>query len=312
MAHSLTLQRIENMNARPLKIGVANASDDGWRPCPLCGSEDLRPVFDPIQKCRRCGLSFVNPLGQYNGEHESDEYFEQQYQPLHDSNRENSMAERRAHLALIRKHFSWPERPRLLDVGCALGFMLQEARLAGCDAVGVETSAFAARRAQIQSGCPVHAGTLQQAAFPSDSFDVVTLMDVIEHVPEPRPLIDEIYRVLRRNGVLFIVTPNFASIFVRLYKRNAYGIGPEEHVVHYEPSTIKRLLRETGFQRVMVGSKDIYADNLRRLLGRGTGSAGSIKASFGGQSHLRAIRGIANRFFMHVPVGDKLIALAQK
>jgi 2-polyprenyl-3-methyl-5-hydroxy-6-metoxy-1,4-benzoquinol methylase len=257
-------------------------------------------------------LSFVNPLGNYNGEHEADEYFEHEYQPLHDSNRANSMAERRAHLALIRRHFDLPERPRLLDVGCALGYMLEEARLAGWDAFGVETSAFAARHAEQQSGCPVYAGTLQQAAFPSDSFDVVTLMDVIEHVPEPCPLIDEIYRVLRRNGVLFIVTPNFASVFVHLYKRNAYGIGPEEHVVHYEPSTIKTLLKKSGFTRVTVGSKDIYADNLRRLLHRDTTTANDIKASFGGRSHLRTIRGFLNRFFMYVPIGDKLIALGQK
>jgi 2-polyprenyl-3-methyl-5-hydroxy-6-metoxy-1,4-benzoquinol methylase len=163
------------------------------------------------------------------------------------------------------------------------------------------------------TGCPVYAGTLQKAAFPPESFDVVTLMDVIEHVPEPVELMREIYRILRPGGVVFIVTPNFASFFIWLYGPKAYAVWPDQHVIYFQPSTMTKLLRGVGFARTITGSKDFYGDNLRRLLRRNGAQVDvEIKASFGGQTSLGKLRQLANRVFMHVPLGDKLIAFAQK
>jgi hypothetical protein len=98
------------------------------RACPLCECHVSTPVFQTIRKCRSCGLSFVSPLGHFHGENETEEYFVSDYLPLHQANWQNSLAERRAHLALIQRYSSLPSQPRLLDVGCALGFMLQEAK----------------------------------------------------------------------------------------------------------------------------------------------------------------------------------------
>jgi len=255
----------------------------------------------------------VNPLGEFRGENETEEYFLNDYLPLYLANRENSLAERRAHINVISRYFRLPPHPQHLDVGCAMGSMLEEAKAAGWDPAGVETSEFAARYAAEHTGCPVYAGTLQKAAFPSESFDVVTLMDVIEHVPYPVDLMGEIYRVLRPGGVVFIVTPNFASLFVRLYGRTAYGVWPEHHVVYFQPSTMERLLRDVGFARIITGSKDFYGHNLRRLLRRrGANADVGVRAAFGAGTWLGQVRQIANKVFMRVPVGDKLIAFAQK
>lgn len=254
----------------------------------------------------------VNPVGHFRGEHETEGYFLHDYLPLMLANGENAMAERRAHLATIQRHFRLPQHPRLLDVGCALGFMLQVARGAGWEPVGVETSEFAARYAAEKTGCSVRTGTLQEAGFPSESFDVVTLMDVIEHVPDPDGLLREVRRVLRPEGVAYIVTPNFASFFVRLYGLNAYGIWPDQHVVYFQPSTIRRLLRRIGFRKVLTGTKDFYPENLRRFFGRKDArAAAEIKAAFGAGSLLGRLRRVVNPLLMHVPLGDKLIALAQ-
>ena len=176
----------------------------------------------------------------------------------------------------------------------------------------METSEFAAYYAAQHTGCPVYAGTLQKAALPPESFDVVTLMDVIEHVPEPLELIAEVYRILRPGGVLLIVTPNFGSLFVRLYGRNAYGIWPDQHIVYFQPSTMARLLRSVGFGEVLAGSKDFYADNLRRLLRRNPAQSAEIKNAFGKQPALGKVRKMINRILMHTSLGDKLLALAQK
>jgi len=281
-------------------------------PCPVCRSRQFREKYVPIKQCCDCGLGMVNPLGEFPGEHETEEYFLRDYLPLHLASHEASIAERRAHIATVLRYFELPAAPKHLDVGCALGFMLEEAKAAGWNPAGVETSEFAARYAAQHTGCPVYAGTLQKAALPPESFDVVTLMDVIEHVPEPLELIAEIYRILRPGGVLLIVTPNFGSLFVRLYGRNAYGIWPDQHIVYFRPSTMARLLQSVGFSEVIAGSKDFYADNLRRLLRRNPAQSAEIKNAFGKQPALGKVRKVINRILMHTSLGDKLLALAQK
>jgi 2-polyprenyl-3-methyl-5-hydroxy-6-metoxy-1,4-benzoquinol methylase len=288
-------------------------SNSSLRSCPLCGSLVFRTVFEPIKKCRGCGLCLVNPLGHFRGENETEDYFLNDYLPLHLANLENSLAERRAHIAAIQRHFLLPAHPRHLDVGCAMGSMLEEAKAAGWDPMGVETSEFAAKYAEEHSGCPVYAGTLENAAFPSESFDVVTLMDVIEHVPNPSGLVSEIFRVLRPGGVLFILTPNFSSFFVWLYGLEAYGVWPEHHVVYFQPSTIESLLRRVGFAKIITGSKDFYGPNLKRLLRREAPDATvGIRSAFGANTSLGQLRQIVNRALMHIPIGDKLVAFAQK
>src|SRR5262249_48215590 len=155
------------------------------------------------------------------------------YLPVMLAHLEASMGERKWHLEYISRNFRLPAVPKLLDVGCALGFMLDEATQAGWDAQGVESSQFAGQYARERTGCNGFAGTLQDAKFPDGSFDVLTLMDVIEHVPEPAQLLGEVFRVLRPGGVIYIVTPNFNSLFVRLYGLGAYGIWPDQHIMYF-------------------------------------------------------------------------------
>lgn len=310
-------QAVEIGQIRKFAPGTCSAENDSQprslRPCPGCGSREFTTALDSIKRCRRCKLCFVNPLGHFRGEHETEDYFLNDYLPLHLANRDNSLAERRAYLVDFQKHFSLPHRPRLLDVGCALGFMLQEAISAGWEAWGVETSKFAAEYASAHTGCTVNAGTLENAAFPSESFEVVTLMDVIEHVAEPRPLLSEIYRILRPGGGLFIVTPNFGSLFVRLYGLRAYGIWPDQHVVYFQPSTISRVLNAVGFRKVVAGTKDFYAENVKTLVrGEEKVASANIKSAFSSHRLLGRIRQLANALLMRIPVGDKLIVFAQK
>lgn len=281
-------------------------------PCLLCGAKQFTDLFDGIKRCKACRLCMVNPLGTFRGENETEDYFVNDYLPLHLANRENSLAERRAHIASIRRCFDLPERVRHLDVGCALGFMLQEAALAGWESFGVETSPFAARYAEDHTGCHVHIGNLRQAALPDSSFDVVTLMDVIEHVPDPGGMIADIHRILRPRGVLFIVTPNFGSLFVRLYGRKAYGVWPDQHVVYFQPATMQRMLFKMGFHNVVTETKDFYSENLRRLFGKNGTPVARIKTSFAPQAKFGTLRSCANQVLRHIPLGDKLIALAQK
>jgi SAM-dependent methyltransferase len=97
----------------------------------------------------------------------------------------------------------------LLDVGCALGFLIDPLRRY-CDwnVRGIDVSAFAADFARRKFGLDVKAGTLEEAGFPDGSFDFVVQKDLLEHVRDPRAHLAETARIVRPGGRVWLVTPN--------------------------------------------------------------------------------------------------------
>lgn len=142
-------------------------------------------------------------------------------------------------------------RGRLLDVGCAAGFFMAEAAAAGFDAAGVDVSRsmveFARRTLHLEQ---VTLGTLADCRFPDGAFDVVTMWDVVEHVPDPPALLREVRRVLSADGFLILETQNERSPFARLTGRRWHHYKVPEHLFHFAPATCKRLLSQTGFDVV--------------------------------------------------------------
>ncbi len=139
----------------------------------------------------------------------------------------------------------------LLDVGCATGAFLARARERGWMPHGVEISPFARAAAERRVGIRV-ATTL--AELPAGArFDVVTLHHVLEHVPEPVGfLADEIRpRVGRR---LLVEVPNFDSLASRRHGTRWRDLRPDQHVFHYTPATLPRLLSRAGFRVVSAGT----------------------------------------------------------
>ncbi len=138
---------------------------------------------------------------------------------------------------------------RLLDIGCSSGALLRSARTHGFDAEGVEPAAQAAEFAQ-SAGLKVFHGYLEEARFPASSFDAVTLMEVIEHLPDPSALLREVWRILKPNGVLVVGTGNGASWTVRLVgARWGYFQVAEHggHISFFNPLSLALLARRCGF-----------------------------------------------------------------
>lgn len=97
-----------------------------------------------------------------------------------------------------------PDRPMLLDVGCAHGFFVRAAQSAGFDAVGIDLSDWAVSQAPPEVKGKVMCGTAQYLPWPDDTFDVVCSWEFLEHVPEwcQTRVVDEMLRVLRPDGML--------------------------------------------------------------------------------------------------------------
>ena len=149
----------------------------------------------------------------------------------------------------------------LLDIGCSFGWMLDEASRRGWQAVGVEPSASAAGEAK-DAGLEVLEGHFPHPGLTGRRFDVVTLMDVFEHLPDPVRTLMEIRAVLDQRGLLAIKLPNSLGPIYRIASRlsqsslgiltsplaRMYQLGsPYPHLFYYCESNLCRLLEGNGF-----------------------------------------------------------------
>lgn len=149
---------------------------------------------------------------------------------------------------------------RLLDVGAGNGDYLLKARSAGWDVVGVEPDAEACAIAR-SAGLDVHNGGIDSLAVNQHQFDVVTINHVIEHVHDPRALLQQAFALLRPSGVLCIETPNVASRSSMRFGGSWYSLDPPRHLVVFNWDSLKMLIGEVGFECIRsVARNDQYAN----------------------------------------------------
>ena len=280
--------------------------------CPLCGADDYRVriedtmgsrVADPrvhytctssafgehgrIVECRSCHLVYMNPRPHHEavvenyGDVEDQEYIEEEQGRL------ETFAES---LELVQRY-----RPsgHLLDVGCHVGTFLVLAEEAGYDVAGVEPSRWGSEIARTRIDGTVHCGAIEDAPLPEGGYDVITLWDVIEHLPDPALDIRAIHAALRPGGIFAVSTMDVESLFARVAgKRWPWYM--QMHLVYFSRQTLPEMLRREGFQicevtthvrRVrltyLASRLDAYAPAAGRLVGRALERAGLAERTVG-------------------------------
>ena len=149
---------------------------------------------------------------------------------------------------------------RILDIGCASGTLLWLAKQRGFDVRGVEVSRRAAEFARNILGMDVVCGQLENGHFPDGEFDVVTMIHVLEHLPNPRQVIRGIFRVLKEDGVLLVVVPNFAGWSSEKERDQWKWLQPQNHYSHFTPQTIARLVEGEGFVSKITSEEGRYGE----------------------------------------------------
>jgi SAM-dependent methyltransferase len=139
---------------------------------------------------------------------------------------------------------------RALDVGCATGTFLAGLQRAGWQVQGVEINQGVAEYARRQAGLDVFAGDLLEAGYPAGSFDLVSFWDVLEHLPNPREILREAYRITRSSGMLLLSLPNPSSLEAWQFGRAWAGWDVPRHLWLSPPSAVSRLLEETGWELI--------------------------------------------------------------
>lgn len=243
--------------------------------CDLCGSEELEHLckledynrgFEGtfnLYMCKSCGLMFLNPQPSFE---ELEKYYPSDYYRKIEE-RPSTISKinvkfMRKLYALSVKHsfifktFLFPLSPfvrgvniipntKYLDVGCGGGQFLFETKILNSTAeyYGVEPGNFDKEDVK-KHGLNVFKGTLEEAHYPDDYFDVVTMNHVFEHVHNPSETMKELRRVLKPGGTLILAVPNYRSLAFKLSGKYWYQLDAPRHLFTYSDEILKKYAKK--------------------------------------------------------------------
>ena len=207
----------------------------------LGGSETWRAV-----RCARCGTRRLDPrpapetMGRF---YAPDTYARAEAPGSEIGKRLDTLAE---HLAERGSRLA-PAPGDLIDVGCGDGRFLLAMQQRGWRVTGSETDPVAADLARRRTGATILEEPLEAMSLPEASYDLVSLLHVLEHVPDPRATLTICHRLLRPGGALLLDLPNAGSPEASLFGANWYHLDLPRHLWGFTPQSLVRLTEEIGF-----------------------------------------------------------------
>jgi SAM-dependent methyltransferase len=271
--------------------------------CPICGADKAEPLFridysskkviqhlgakEPeirLVRCASCHHRYADPIidpsliASYYSSDDSELYrntepvsFQRTFQLVY-----------QAYLRYIRRSIKDPGV--LLDVGCGYGFFLKVMSDAGWKTYGIEPSPQAYRHARDILNLQVTRNLLSPETYPGIDFNVISLIDVIEHLSDPNAMVRVVRSRLAPHGHICIATGDIESMNARI-ARDAWGyFGSYEHISFYSRRSIAYLLSRNGFAvkriysfsvqpamrdiaKAMIANTQVYCKNsIKRLL----------------------------------------------
>ena len=220
------------------------------RHCPSCGrpTEQTRLYsvgHCTILRCAACGLGRTEAPAFEPERYYTDDYFTGQHA--------DGYADYRGAEAVLRREFARTvefirarrDGGRLLEVGCAYGFFLQEAK-PFFDVRGIELAADAAAHAR-GAGLDVLTGVADEGTLQRlGEFDVIVMLDVIEHLPDPHGMLRLLGRHLAPGGIIVVTTGDFGSLVARLAGRHWRLMTPPQHLWFFTGDSLSRMARSGG------------------------------------------------------------------
>lgn len=198
---------------------------------------------------------------------------------------------------------------KLLDVGCAFGYVVELARSRGYDAYGFDPSAFAVKKARELNGNDrIQEGTIAEIQYPKTSFDVITMFDVFEHLQDPLSDMKKLRSLLKPDGVIIIATGDTRSMAARVMKRRWTFFIPPQHIFFFHRKNVTTLLHKAGFvpQKWYKVGKWLslgYVLHLARTTG---------ESDIASRLYTKFKKTLLMRTPLYIPMKDNMVILAKK
>ena len=229
--------------------------------CDLCGSEERTPLFVKEGfvhvRCKNCGLVYVSPR---LSDHLSGQ--------VHAGTAEMgddflSKSQTKRLLDELKRLEQFRKLNRILEIGPGKGWFLEQANKLGWETWAVEVNSKALERLKAIGIHRIINDEESLNQILEESFDVVRIWDVLEHLESPKKTLAMSFNALRKAGIIKISTTNFRSLSRIVNGPNWVYLNGADHIVLFEPKTIDRMFREVGFSRIKVRTRSF---NLRKKL----------------------------------------------
>jgi len=253
--------------------------------CPICNLTINKILYDfndfKILRCKKCGLKIRNKIPKNKA---LEEYYniEDYWKTSYFSNCFKDYNKTKPEIKHFMKVLNFLEQKkgkgRLIDIGCATGVFLHIAKRKGWIVQGVEVSKYAAEYGREKFGINIKNLLFEKAKYPEESFDVVMSFEVVEHVRNPEEFIKHCNKILKKDGLLVLMTPDHNSLIAivadllyglsfKKYKFPLYGIYDIEHITYLSPKTLNLLLEKNGFSQVNLFKESLDLERSREVQG---------------------------------------------
>lgn len=241
--------------------------------CPICHSQNLKPVktelnefkndvdkdvyvFDKtwvqLLKCLDCSFAFSKEIPSQK------DFFSKRYDIRFNPQAEvdNKFKEKINDEVLDTVQKSFLKKGKFLDIGSFAGNLLIQAKARGFDCYGVEANVTMANFTKEKLGLNVYCGEFVNIDFGSLKFDVITLIDVLEHLFEPKRIMQKCSSVLEKDGLVYIKVPHFYPQKLKQDFANLLGISKIGifstfgHINQFSPKSLYRLAEECSLKPI--------------------------------------------------------------
>src|SRR5690554_6703880 len=243
------------------------------RNCPVCEDTKFNSFLEVtdymvtkekfnIVKCDACGFHFTNPIPQPE---KIGDYYKSKEYISHSSSKKGmiNFLYNQVRSITLKEKVKWlkneTEGNRLLDIGSGTGHFLKVANNSGFEGIGIEPDTdardFAHKNNHIRSSSQEELYNIEK-----NSFDVITMWHVLEHIYELRKDLQVVHNILKTGGKLFIAVPNMHAYDARYYKKFWAAYDVPRHLYHFRQTDVSRLLLDFGFdlKKVIPMKYDAY------------------------------------------------------
>lgn len=213
--------------------------------CIICGSNKWKTKYKKLTQCSKCG--YIRASNKYflqsKSLYKKDYFMGKEYQNYKDE----EVALSKNFQDRIKKIKKYKKHGYLLEIGSAFGFFLNEAKkYFKVEGIDVDLDVVKISRKITKSR--IKQGDFLYTKYDNNSFDVVCMLDTIEHLREPQKFIQKANRILKKGGVLVIETGDIDTLLPKIQKEKWRLITPPYHLQYFSRRTLAKLLEKNGFE----------------------------------------------------------------